>query len=64
MTKRKFIIQKSGDLPSSISITSKDPKDVFKLEHLMRKIFHNEHIVGATINYSNGHTVRIDMEQQ
>jgi hypothetical protein len=62
MTLRKFkIVQSAGD-SQPISIKTKDPKEVLKLEPLVRKIFHNDHIVGATINYSNGHIVRIDLD--
>lgn len=62
MTLRKFkIVRTSGD-SENISIKTKEFSDCLGTEALLRKIFHNELIIGATINYSTGHTVRIDLE--
>ena len=47
----------------NISIKKKTLEECVSQEALIRKIFHNPSIVGATINYSNGHIVRIDIEE-
>lgn len=60
---RKFTITRTNGDVDNISIKTKDLTDCLKQEPLIRKIFHNELIVGATLNYSNGHTVRIDLEK-
>ena len=62
MIMRKLIITRTSGNVDKFSVKTKDPVDCMKLEPLVRKIFHNELITGATINYSNGHVIRIDLD--
>jgi len=62
MKLRKFTITRTNTENEKISIKTKDLADCLPSEALLRKIFHNPLIIGATINYSTGHTMRIDLE--
>lgn len=59
---RKFTVTHDSDT-WRISIKTKDLEECMKQEPLIRKIFHNPAITGATLNYSNGQIVRIDLEE-
>ena len=62
MTIRQFKIN-HDNYTTNISIKKKTLEECVSQEALIRKIFHNPSIIGATINYSNGHIVRIDLEE-
>ena len=60
---RSFTIT-NGFSTKKISVKTKDLDDCPDQLELVRKIFRNELIIGATLNYSNGQIVRIDLENQ